>query len=576
MTARSADTTSAYWSELTSRIAVTQRHKMTLGGRLKASGRITDVQLDLALREQKRNGKLLGEVLVDLGFVTPEVLTEALASEAQTDVVDVQSAVIPDDVLRQVSYETAKKFKLIPYSLKDGLLTIVLADAYNVVAIDHIERESGQTVNVVTAPEGHILDAIARHYTQGSSIADTIDQIMAEGSAVDGDEAVNDSPLVRLVDQLISLGVKKGATDIHIEPAEKIVRVRMRIDGVMRQQALIPKLIQPAMTARIKLLANLDITEKRQPQDGRIRFDYGQHYVDLRVSTLPTNAGESVVLRILDRSATSLSLSDLGFTQNHKDQIEQLVELPYGMVLVTGPTGSGKTTTLYASLKLVRADERSVFTLEDPVEYSLGSVRQTQVRPEVGMDFAAGLRALLRQDPDVILVGEIRDLETAQLATRAALTGHLVLSTLHTNDAVGVIPRLIDMGVDRYMLPAALSTIVAQRLVRLLCQHCKRPHRDPQTLIESLGLQEQFSAETQLFEPGGCVHCNGTGFQGRSAIYEILTVDERFHAPIISGASGSELKALAAESGMVPMLHDGFAKASAGLTSVDEVLRVVR
>ncbi len=576
MSARSTDSTAAYWSELTSKIAVTQRKKMTLGGRLKAAGLLTDAQLDLALREQKRNGKLLGEVLIDLGFVSAEVITQNLANEAQTEVVDVQSAEIPEHVLRLVDYETAKKYKLIPYSLVDGMLTLVLADAFNVVAIDHVERETGHTVTVVTAPEGHILDAVARHYTQGSSIADTIDQIMAEGSAAAEDEAVNESPLVRLVDQLISLGIKKGATDIHIEPADKVVRVRMRIDGVMRQEVLIPKLIQPALTARLKLIANLNITEKRVPQDGRIRFDYGQHHVDLRVSTLPTNVGESVVLRILDRSAAQLSLGDLGFSAKHKDDMEQFVGLPYGMVLVTGPTGSGKTTTLYASLKLVQAEERSVFTLEDPVEYSLGSIRQTQVRPDVGMDFAAGLRALLRQDPDVILVGEIRDLETAQLATRAALTGHLVLSTLHTNDAVGVIPRLVDMGVDRYMLPAALSAIVAQRLVRMLCHHCRRPVQRPDELIESLGLQDMVPPNATLYEPGGCVHCNGTGFQGRSAIYEILTVDERFHGPIISGASAGDLKSLASESGMIPMLNDGIAKAMAGVTSLDEVLRVVR
>ncbi|MEO0366654.1 MAG: GspE/PulE family protein [Pseudomonadota bacterium] len=576
MSARSMDATAAYWSELTSQIAVTERKKMTLGGRLRAAGLITEAQLDLALREQKRNGKLLGEVLIDLGFVSAEVITENLANEAQTKVVDVKSAEISQDVLSKVSFETAKKYKLIPLSVHDGMLTVAFADAFNVVAIDHIERETGLTVEVVTAPEGHILDAVARHYTQGRSIADTIDQIMAEGSAAAEDEAVNESPLVRLVDQLISLGIKKGATDIHIEPAEKVVRVRMRIDGVMRQEVLIPKLIQPALTARLKLIANLNITEKRVPQDGRIRFDYGQHHVDLRVSTLPTNVGESVVLRILDRSATRLTLGDLGFSKPHTDSIESLVGLPYGMVLVTGPTGSGKTTTLYGSLKLVQSDERSVFTLEDPVEYSLGSIRQTQVRPDVGMDFAAGLRALLRQDPDVILVGEIRDLETAQLATRAALTGHLVLSTLHTNDAVGVIPRLVDMGVDRYMLPAALSSIIAQRLVRVLCPHCRRPHARPAELIESLGLEDAIPEDATLYEAVGCVHCNGTGYQGRSAIYEILTVDERFHAPIISGASAGELKALAAESGMVPMLHDGIAKAMVGVTSLDEVLRVVR
>ena len=575
MTARTGDT-AAFWSELTSRIAVTERKKLTLGGRLMAAGHINEAQLDLALREQKRNGRLLGEVLVGLGFVSAEIITATLASEAQTEVVDVRNALIPDDVLRLVSYETAKQYKIIPFSLEDGVLTVVFADAFNVVAIDHVERETGHTINVVTAPEGHILDAVARLYTQGRSVADTVDQIMADGSVATDDEGANESPLIRLVEQIISLGIKKGATDIHVEPADKVVRVRMRIDGVMRQEVLIPKMIQPALTARMKLLANLNITEKRVPQDGRIRFDFGQHHVDLRVSTLPTNDGESVVLRILDRGATQLSLNDLGFSLAHTDRIGELVSLPYGMVLVTGPTGSGKTTTLYASLKLVNANERSVFTLEDPVEYSLDSIRQTQVRADIGMDFAAGLRALLRQDPDVILVGEIRDLETAQLATRAALTGHLVLSTLHTNDAVGVIPRLIDMGVDRYMLPAALSSIIAQRLVRQLCPECRRQVPRPDDLIESLGLEDHLDAGGPLYEARGCVHCNGTGYVGRSAIYEILTLDERFHAPIINGASAGELKQLAAESGMVPMLRDGLEKARAGVTSLEEVLRVVR
>ncbi|MEL6869509.1 MAG: ATPase, T2SS/T4P/T4SS family [Pseudomonadota bacterium] len=570
------DRTAAYWSSLTDKIAATSRSKMTLGSRLKAAGLVTDAQLDLALREQKRSGKLLGEVLIELGFVSAEAITETLASDAQTEVVDVRNTHIDDDILKLVEYETAKKYKLIPLSVTDGMLKTAFADAFNVVAIDHLERETGYTINVVTAPKGHILDAIARHYAQGRSIADTIDQIMVAGNLPSEDEAVNESPLVRLVDQIISLGIKKGATDIHIEPADKVVRVRMRIDGVLRQEVLIPKLIQPALTARMKLIANLNITEKRVPQDGRIRFDYGQNFIDLRVSTLPTNAGESVVLRILDRSTNRLSMRDLGFSREHKNAIEKMVGMPYGMVLVTGPTGSGKTTTLYTALRLVQSDVRSVFTLEDPIEYSLDSIRQSQIKPEVGMDFAAGLRALLRQDPDVILIGEIRDTETAQMATRAALTGHLVLSTLHTNDAVGVIPRLIDMGVDRYMLPPALSAIIAQRLVRRICADCKQEVASSDDMIASLGLSEALPAGVALFHGEGCKECNGTGYRGRQVIYEILNVDERFHGPIIEGASAGDIKALAIEGGMTSMLDDGIGKAVAGTTTLEEVLRVVR
>ncbi|MEM7611185.1 MAG: GspE/PulE family protein [Pseudomonadota bacterium] len=566
----------AYWSSLTSKIAKVNRSKMTLGSRLMAAGFLTQAQLDLALREQKRSGKLLGKVLIELGFVSAQVITETLASEAQTEVVDVRHADIDESVLSLVSYETAKRYKLMPLALTDDTLTTAFADAFNVIAIDFLERETGKTINVVTAPEGEILDAIARHYAQGRSIADTIDQIMLGGNLDAEDEAANESPLVRLVDQIISLGIKLTATDIHVEPAETVVRIRMRIDGVLRQEVLIPKLIQPALTARLKLIANLNITEKRVPQDGRIRFDYGQSYVDLRVSTLPTNSGESVVLRILDSSNTSMTMRDLGFSNDDQQHVEDLISMPYGMVLVTGPTGSGKTTTLYSALQLVESEVRSVFTLEDPVEYSLGNIRQTQVKPEIGMDFASGLRALLRQDPDVILIGEIRDLETAQLATRAALTGHLVLSTLHTNDAIGVIPRLVDMGVDRYMLPPALSAIVAQRLVRKICSNCKEPVRDVQAVLDQAGVAGVADGIRELHKGAGCSECNQTGYRGRMAIYELLTIDERFHAPIIQGATAAEIKELAKAAGMVPMLENGLQKAAAGTTTIEEVLRVVR
>ncbi len=561
--------------DATAEVEVPKARK-TLGSRLLAAGLINEAQLDLALREQRRSGQLLGEVLIELGFVSAEVITQTVASEAHTEVVDVRNAVIDEDVLGLVTYETAKRFKLIPIEFQDGLLTAAIADAFDVVAIDYLERETGYAINVVTAPESHILEAVARHYARGRSIEDTIDLIMHQGSMPDEEEASSESPLVRLVDQLIALGIKKGATDIHVEPDEKIVRVRMRIDGVLRQQVLIPKAIQPSLAARIKLLANLDITEKRIPQDGRIRFLFGQNKVDLRVSTLPINSGESIVLRILDQTSVNLSMPSLGFSDADTSLVESMVQRPYGMILVTGPTGSGKTTTLYTALGLINAEDRSVFTLEDPIEYSLGKIRQTQVKAEIGMDFASGLRALLRQDPDVILIGEIRDVETAQLAARAALTGHLVLSTLHTNDAVGVIPRLIDMGVDRYMLPPALSAILAQRLVRRICDKCKTEVTNSSELIDKLDLGAHFSAVPQLFHGEGCEECSYSGFQGRQVIYEILSIDESFHAPIIRGASGAEIKELAKATGMTSMFLDGIGKARSGSTTLEEVMRVVR
>ena len=551
-------------------------HKKTLGARLLSAGLINEAQLDLALRQHRRSGKLLGEVLIELGFVTADVITESVASEAHAEVVDVSQVVIDDEIIQLVSYESAKRYTLIPLSLTGGVLTAALADAFNVIAIDHLERETGYAIEVVTAPAGAILDAVERHYSRGRSIEDTIDLIMTEGAVPSEDDAADESPLVRLVDQIIALGIKRGATDIHIEPDERIIRVRMRLDGVMRQQILIPKPIQSALTARIKLLAGLNITEKRVPQDGRLRFVFGQNPVDLRVSTLPINTGESIVLRVLDRSGLRLALPDLGFSNEDTARVQRDMGKPYGMVLVTGPTGSGKTTTLYAGLGLINSAERSVFTLEDPIEYSLKSIRQTQVRSDIGMDFASGLRALLRQDPDVILIGEIRDLETAQLAARAALTGHLVLSTLHTNDAIGVIPRLVDMGVDRYMLPASLSSIVAQRLVRRLCTNCRIEDPNSSATIEQLRLEDQLPQDATLLVGQGCDQCGHSGYRGRQVIYEILEVDERFHAPIIDGAPASTIRHLATEMGMKTMLQNGLAKAAAGETTIEEVLRVVR
>ena len=547
-----------------------------LGDRLIDAGMISSAQLDLALREQKRKKALLGEILVDLGFVSANVITGFIASESHTEVFDVLSAVIDSDILDLIDYAAAQQYEVLPLSLDEDVLTVALADAYNVIAIDYIEKSTNYNVNVVTAPASEIVEALTKHYSQGRSINDTIDLIMNEGVLPEEEDASNNSPLVRLVEQLIALGIKQKATDIHIEPDDKILRIRQRIDGILRQVALIPKSIQAALIARIKLIAGLNITEKRIPQDGRINFLYGQTEVDLRVSTLPTNHGESIVLRVLNNSTTSLELKALGFGANDEKRFTDVIQRPYGMVLVTGPTGSGKTTTLYTALSQVDTEQRSVFTLEDPIEYTMQMIRQTQVRSEVGMDFAAGLRALLRQDPDVILIGEIRDTETAQLATRAALTGHLVLSTLHTNTAVGVIPRLIDMGVETYLIPPALSAVIGQRLVRRLCNECKIQVENTKHILEQLNLIEKYNENCQLWQSKGCAACNQTGYQGRQAIYEVMLVDEAFHDAVINGANAAELERIAKAGGMHTMLEDGIDKALAGITTIEEVIRVVR
>ena len=431
-----------------------------------------------------------------------------------------------------------------------------------------------QSINVVTAPEAHILEAVERNYARSASINETIEQVM-DGDALEL-EAEDGSPMVRLADQILGTGVKLRATDIHLHPEEKNMRVRMRVDGILREEVIVPKAIQGALLARVKLMAGVDITERRVPQDGRIRFHFGSSYVDMRVSTLPTQYGESIVVRILDGGATQLSLEHLGFSDNDRARLETAINNPYGMVLVTGSTGSGKTTTLYTALGSIDRESRSVFTLEDPVEYTLPLIRQTQVNADIGMDFATGLRALLRQDPDVILVGEIRDRETAELAIRAALTGHLVFSTIHTNNAVGVIPRLVDMGIERYLLPSALVAVVGQRLLRRLCESCKREQSGPDPLMSSPDLAAMTDRATSHFEASGCDECGDTGYRGRIAVYEVLHVDESFHAAILGGAPEPELLALARDGGLRTMLEDGLAKATAGLTDVKEVLRVLR
>lgn len=566
-----------------------------LGDRLIDAGLINEAQLDLALREQKRTKRLLGEILIELGFVEPGVITSLLASDSKTEVIDLKNTHIDADILKLIDFETARQYGVLPLHLENQILTIALADTFDVVAIDHVEQTTHCKVNVVTATESDIVEALTKHYAQGQSINDTIDLIMSDGVAPEEGDTASESPMARLVDQIIALGIKQKATDIHIEPDDKILRVRQRVDGVLRQELLIPKLIQTALTARIKLISGLNITEKRIPQDGRIKFLYGKTEVDLRVSTLPTNHGESVVLRILDTAGVRRELKDLGFTSYDEQRFVSTINRPYGMVLVTGPTGSGKTTTLYTALAQIDAEQRSVFTLEDPIEYTMNMIRQTQVRPEVGMDFAAGLRALLRQDPDVILIGEIRDTETAQLATRAALTGHLVLSTLHTNTAVGVIPRLIDMGVEPYLLPPALSAVVGQRLVRRICDQCKEPVENSDEVLARLELVEHVDSDadlwgdedlssgsdakkksTQLWQGKGCDACNHSGYRGRQSIYEIMLVDDNFHDAIIQGAHATELQRLARQSGMRTMLEDGVEKALAGVTTVEEVIRVVR
>ena len=546
--------------------------KVRLGEHLVAEGHISPSQLALALEEKQRNHKLLGETLVDLGFVTEDIITEFVAQDVKADTINFSQIQINTKAIDAIPYHIAKRYKVVPIDISDEHITIAMADIYNVVAIDALEKNCGLPVHALVAAESELLETLEYSYIQEGSLSETIREILHQTDTLDDD--TESSPLIRLADQLIVLGIRSHATDIHIEPEENSLRVRMRRDGMMHEECLMPAELKSALTARIKIMAGMDVTEKRIPQDGRIRFHVSKRKVDLRVSSLPTQHGESIVIRVLDAAGKKLSLQNIGFSSKALQQFKKALDTPHGVILVTGPTGSGKTTTLYAAIEAIDSLQRSVFTLEDPIEYAMPGIRQVQVNAEVGMSFAAGLRSLLRQDPDVILVGEIRDQETASLAIRAALTGHAVFSTLHTNDAVGAIPRLIDMGIEPYLLPSALVAIVAQRLVRKLCINCKQPVDDSPGVLEKLGVKHQ--PDIQLWQAKGCESCNHSGYFGRMAIYEVLNIDDSFHDAIMGNANRAEILKLAKNNGMQSLLEDGILKAIQGHTSIEEVMRVVK
>jgi len=546
-----------------------------LGEKLVDSGLISPAQLQLALREQKRKGGFLGETLESLGFVSAEAISRLLANETHTEFVDVLQAVVEPEVLALVPRETAVQYHLLPLNRDGRTLTVAMADTFDVMAIDAVEKLTNLTLDVLAAPQQAIMDAIGQKYVEAESLDDLVDKALSAGVASMAEEAGKVAPLVRLVDQILALALRKRATDIHIAPEEGVLRIRFRIDGILYQEALLPKALQQAVIARLKIMANLDITEMRSPQDGRITFQLGRRQIDLRASTLPTQYGESVVLRILDKGGVVLELDSLGISEHDRTRFQKALKRPHGIILVTGPTGSGKTTTLYAALAQIDSMTRSVFTLEDPVEYSLPMIRQTQIAPDIGMTFAAGLRSLLRQDPDVILVGEIRDEETAQLATRAALTGHLVFSTLHTNSSAAAIPRLINMGVEPYLLASALVAVVAQRLVRRVCRECAQPVADPLELLRQHGVPWTSDQPPRLMRGKGCPSCWGTGYLGRVAVYETLVVDEAISQALRPGVQEDEIRRLGSAGGLTTLAQDAMRKAAQGIVDLDDAIRVV-
>ena len=462
-----------------------------------------------------------------------------------------------------------------PLSLEKGTLTVAIANTFDVVAIDELQMMTGLYVDVVSAIESDILSSIEQFYGAKGSVEEVFEETvkLAESGKVGGEDSAMQAPVVRLVDQLLIKAIKDEATDIHLEPEDKIMRTRFRIDGILQQGPSLPKALQPAVVTRIKIMSGLNISENRLPQDGGIRFNMGRKRIDLRVSTFPTVFGENVVLRVLDKSKLILGMDRLGFSPHNLRSIKELLTKPNGIILVTGPTGSGKTTTLYSALSHINSLEKNIITLEDPIEYELPVIRQSQINVKAGFTFSVGIRSILRQDPDIILIGEMRDSETAEIAIRAALTGHLVFSTLHTNDALGAIPRLLEMGIESFMVASSVIAVLAQRLVRVICTSCKKEVIPAGELLKQFDPEEK-EKDYKFFQGVGCPQCNGTGFKGRAGIFELFVITPETKKLISEGANVDALAVAARELGMPTLWQDGLAKAVQGITTLEEVARV--
>jgi type IV pilus assembly protein PilB len=547
--------------------------KRRLGDFLIAGGHLTPQQLQLALNEQRRTGALLGDTLRDLGFISEEALTEAVASQSGIASVDLEETLIDPEALALVPEALASARKLIPIAREGNRLVVAMANPLDIVTVDELQAATGLFIDVVSATETEIGKAIDASYSGAESQEDLVERCLRFVSAKNSGEAATEAaPIIKLANHIIVTAIKQGATDIHVEPETNIVRTRLRVDGKLKPAVLVPKSLQGALTTRLKIMADLNIAETRLPQDGRIFFNMGKKKFDIRVSTFPTIFGENLVLRLLDRDKLVLGLDRIGLHPTTLARFKEAIERPNGIVLVTGPTGSGKTTTLYSVLSYINSIERNIITVEDPVEYELPIVRQCQVNVKAGLSFAACLRSILRQDPDVVLIGEMRDAETSELAVRAALTGHLVFSTLHTNSAAGAVSRLLDMGIDPYLICSSLVAVLAQRLVRVICRGCREPAPADAALrarLESLGLEP----DLKLFRGRGCQACGQTGYRGRAAIFELLVLSSEIRSLIHAGADELRILAAARGQGMRSLREDGLDKVREGVTTLEEVLQ---
>jgi type IV pilus assembly protein PilB len=554
---------------------------------------ITSEQLEKALEHQKKNGGRLGSCLMKLGFISDDEITQVLSRQYGVPSINLKFYEVEPTVIKLIPQETAIRYQVVPLSRVGATLTIAMTDPTNVFAMDDIKFMTGFNVEPVVASETDINQAIQKFYGDVSSVEElskvmkdltgedapdleiTNDEEQLDAAALE--RAAEEAPIIKLVNLIMTDAVKRGASDIHVEPYEKELRVRLRIDGILTNVMSPPLKLKDAITSRIKIMAKLDISEKRLPQDGRIMIKFHREgrkrELDFRVSTVPTIFGEKIVLRLLDKENLRLDMTKLGFEQASLDRFEKAILRPYGMVLVTGPTGSGKTNTLYSSIARLNTAETNIMTAEDPVEFQLSGINQVQMKDQIGLNFATALRAFLRQDPNIILVGEIRDFETAEIAVKAALTGHLVLSTLHTNDAPSTISRLMNMGIEPFLVATSVNLICAQRLVRRICSNCKEELEIPEQALLDAGFTPEQTKTTKIYEGKGCATCNSLGYKGRVGLYEVMEINDELRELILVGASAIELKKKALDQGMITLRYSGLTKVALGQTTLEEVLR---
>jgi len=558
---------------------------LRLGEILINQGMINSEQLKKALEIQKTdNKKKIGEILVSQGAITQKQLLQALQHVYEAEYIELEDVILDPEIVSVIPKRIAVRYKIVPLSKENNTLTIAMANPLDVNTIDYIKEYTKMDVNPKFASEEDIANVLSTHYEVGGHFDDILEKVDVSNVAEYGDEVnlsaleaiSQEAPVIQLVNMIIVQGIKERASDIHLEPTKRGLLVRYRIDGILHDVRMLPARIKPAIISRIKILSRMDIAERRLPQDGRFQLRFGAREVDLRISSIPTVYEEKIVMRLLDKSQGVISLDSVGFTEKQLREFRGMIKSSYGILLITGPTGSGKSTTLYGALTEIDSIEKNVITVEDPVEYKLERINQINVRPKINLTFANALRSILRQDPDIIMIGEMRDSETAHIAVQSALTGHLVFSTLHTNDAVSSLTRMIDMGIAPFLISSSVIGVMAQRLVRQICPRCIEEYTPEEDVLENLKVNFKVPepGKLKLYRGKGCDYCKNTGYRGRTAIFEIVRINDEIRSMIMKNSSSNEIKETAIKNGMRTLLDSGIEKALEGITTIDEVLRV--